>query len=64
MREAVLERGGYHCPVYDAPVEHERSIIMHHRVPGKSVLSLVALLRKQPKRKRVARNRASEMTRC
>lgn len=48
MREAVLERGGYHCPVCNASVEHERSIIMHHRVPGKSVLSLVVSLRIQP----------------
>ena len=44
MREAVLERDGYRCRVCDASGRDKRSIIVHHRVPGKSVLSLMLSL--------------------
>jgi 5-methylcytosine-specific restriction endonuclease McrA len=44
LREAVLERDGYRCRVCDAPGRDKRSIIVHHRVPGKSVLSLMISL--------------------
>ena len=39
LREAVLERDGYRCRVCDAPGTGKRSIIVHHRVPGRSELS-------------------------
>ncbi|SEB54338.1 hypothetical protein SAMN05443244_1043 [Terriglobus roseus] len=38
LREAVLERDQYRCRVCDAPRRIKRSIIVHHRVPGRSVL--------------------------
>ncbi len=44
LREAVLERDGYRCRVCDASGRDKRSIIVHHRVPGKSVLSLMLSL--------------------
>lgn len=44
LREKVLERDGYHCRVCDASGRDKRSIIVHHRVPGKSVLSLMISL--------------------
>lgn len=44
LREAVLERDGYHCRVCDASGRDKRSIIVHHRVPGKSVLGLMLSL--------------------
>jgi 5-methylcytosine-specific restriction endonuclease McrA len=44
MREAVLERDGYRCSVCDASARDKRSIIVHHRVPGKSVLNLMLSL--------------------
>ncbi len=44
LREAVLERDGYRCRVCDASGRDKRSIIVHHRVPGKSVLSLMLAL--------------------
>jgi 5-methylcytosine-specific restriction endonuclease McrA len=44
LREAVLERDGYRCRVCDASGRDKRSIIVHHRVPGKSVLSLMISL--------------------
>jgi 5-methylcytosine-specific restriction endonuclease McrA len=44
LREAVLDRDGYRCRVCDAPGRDKRSIIVHHRVPGKSVLSLMISL--------------------
>ena len=43
LREAVLERDGYRCRVCDASGRDKRSIIVHHRVPGKSVLKLMML---------------------
>ena len=36
LREKVLERDGYRCRVCDASGRDKRSIIVHHRVPGKS----------------------------
>jgi hypothetical protein len=44
LREAVLERDGYRCRVCDASGRDKRSIIVHHRVPGKSVLNLMLSL--------------------
>ena len=44
LREAVLERDGYRCRVCDASGRDKRSIIVHHRIPGKSVLSLMLSL--------------------
>lgn len=44
LREAVLERDGYRCRVCDAPGLGKREIIVHHRVPGKSVLNLMISL--------------------
>lgn len=45
LREAVLERDGYRCRVCDASGRDKWSIIVHHRVPGKSVLNLMISLR-------------------
>ncbi|AFL89263.1 hypothetical protein Terro_3031 [Terriglobus roseus DSM 18391] len=44
LREAVLERDQYRCRVCDAPRRNKRSIIVHHRVPGGSVLHLMLSL--------------------
>ncbi len=44
LREAVLERDGYRCRVCDAPGGRKREMIVHHRVPGKSVLALMISL--------------------
>jgi hypothetical protein len=44
LREAVLERDGYRCRVCDASGRDKRSIIVHHRIPGKSVLGLMISL--------------------
>ncbi len=44
LREKVLERDGYRCRVCDASGRDKRSIIVHHRVPGKSVLNLMISL--------------------
>lgn len=44
LREAVLARDGYHCRVCDASGRDKRSITVHHRIPGKSVLNLMISL--------------------
>jgi 5-methylcytosine-specific restriction endonuclease McrA len=44
LRETVLERDGYRCRVCDAPGTGKRSIIVHHRVPGRSELKLMISL--------------------
>jgi 5-methylcytosine-specific restriction endonuclease McrA len=44
LREAVLERDGKRCRVCGASGRDKRSIIVHHRVPGKSVLNLMISL--------------------
>ena len=44
LRETVLERDGYRCRVCDAPGGRKREMIVHHRVPGKSVLALMISL--------------------
>ena len=44
LREKVLERDGYRCRVCDASGRDKRSIIVHHRVPGKSLLHLMISL--------------------
>ena len=41
---SVLERHGYRCRVCDASGRDKCSIIVHHRVPGKSVLNLMLSL--------------------
>jgi len=43
-REAVLERDGHRCRVCGASGRNKRSIVVHHRVPGKSLLSLMLSL--------------------
>lgn len=44
MREQVLERDGYACRVCGASGRRKRSIVVHHRVPGKSILNLMISL--------------------
>jgi 5-methylcytosine-specific restriction endonuclease McrA len=44
LREQVLERDEYRCRVFEAPGRDKRSITVHHRVPGKSVLNLMISL--------------------
>lgn len=44
LREAVFERDSYHCRVCDASDRDKRSIIVHHRIPGKSILNLMLSL--------------------
>ena len=44
LREAVLERDGKRCRVCNASGRDKRSIIAHHRNPGKSVLNLMISL--------------------
>jgi hypothetical protein len=44
LREAVLERDGHCCRVCGASGRDKRSITVHHRVPGKSVLHLMISL--------------------
>lgn len=44
LREAVLGRDGHRCRVCDASGRDKRSIIVHHRVPGKSLLHLMLSL--------------------
>lgn len=44
LREKVLERDGHRCRVCDASGRDKRSIIVHHRVPGRSILALMISL--------------------
>ena len=44
LREKALERDGYRCRVCDASGRDKRSIVVHHLVPGKSVLNLMISL--------------------
>lgn len=44
LRETVLERDGYRCRVCDACGRDKRSIIVHHRRPGKSAFKLMLAL--------------------
>ena len=44
LREQVLERDGYCCRVCGASGRRKRSIVVHHRVPGKSLLHLMISL--------------------
>lgn len=44
LRETVLARDGYRCRVCGTPQRGKRSIIVHHREPGKSLLHLMISL--------------------
>lgn len=44
LREKVLERDEYACRVCGASGRGKRSITVHHRVPGKSLLPLMIAL--------------------
>jgi hypothetical protein len=44
LREQVLERDGYCYRVCGVSGRRKRSIVVHHRVPGKSVLNLMISL--------------------
>ena len=44
FREAVLSRDLYRCRVCKTPGRGKREIIVHHRVPGKSMLRLMIAL--------------------
>lgn len=44
LRETVLERDGYRCRVCDAPGAGKRSMVVHHRIPGRSELKLMISL--------------------
>lgn len=44
LREHVLERDSYRCRVCDASGRDKRSIVVHHRVPGRSALALMISL--------------------
>ena len=44
LREAVLERDGYRCCVCDASGRDKRSIVVHHRIPGRSALKVMISL--------------------
>lgn len=44
LREAVLQRDNYCCRVCGASGRRKRSIVVHHRVPGRSILNLMISL--------------------
>ena len=44
LREVVLDRDGHCCRVCGASGRDKRSIIVHHRVPGRSILRLMISL--------------------
>jgi hypothetical protein len=44
LREQVMERDGHCCRVCGASGRRKRSIVVHHRVPGKSLLHLIISL--------------------
>jgi hypothetical protein len=44
LREAVLQRDGYCCRVCGVSGRRKRSIVVHHRVPGRSELNLMISL--------------------
>ena len=44
LREAVLKRDGYSCRVCGASGHGTRAIVVHHRVPGVSLLPLMIAL--------------------
>lgn len=44
LREAVLQRDDYRCRVCGSSGRRKRSIVVHHRVPGKSLLHLMISL--------------------
>ncbi len=44
LREAVLQRDDYCCRVCGASGKRKRSIVVHHRVTGRSILNLMISL--------------------
>ncbi len=44
LREQVLERDGYTCRGCGAPGRNRRSIVVHHRIPGRYRLNLMISL--------------------
>lgn len=44
LREQVLKRDGYHCRVCNAAGRGKRSIVVHHRRPGRSLMHLMISL--------------------
>lgn len=44
LRENVLERDSHRCRVCNASGREKRSIVVHHRVPGRSVLPMMLSL--------------------
>ncbi len=44
LQEAVLERDGYRCRLCEASARDKSFIILHHRVPGRSLMRLMLSL--------------------
>jgi 5-methylcytosine-specific restriction endonuclease McrA len=44
LRESVLQRDHHRCRVCSTPGKGKRTLVVHHRVPGKSILDLMISL--------------------